>query len=152
MNEKEEVCEIVKNLLELLEFDAKIEILEDQSDNLVFAINSKDSQLLIGHHGVNLLALEYLVHSISRVKGINIRFSLDINNYKKQREDILVGKALDIVKDVLKNKRPIVLRPMNSYERRLIHKAIQQEDGVTTESIGEKSERKVVIKPMSEIN
>ncbi len=153
MNEKEKIYGIIKNIVELLEFEIEIEISEERCESLVFVINSQEhSQFLIGHHGANLFALEYIVHNIARTKGIDTKFTIDVNEYKKGREAVLINNALDTAQEVLKNKRPIVLRPMNAYERRLIHTALQEKEGITTESIGERAQRKVVIKPVSEIN
>ncbi len=151
MNDKEKIYKIIIKILKLLEFDVNIEIKENEK-GIIFVINSEDlSQFIIGHHGANLHALEHIVHGIARTKKIEKKFIIDVNNYKAKREVLLIKEALEVAEKVLKDKRPIVLRVMNAYERCLVHTAIEPKDNVTTESIGEGRERRVVITLPSEM-
>jgi len=153
MKDKEKIYNIIKDVLELLKFDAEVEIVEkEEITNVTFVINSDEfSQFLIGHHGANLQALEYLIHGIARAKKLETRFTIDVNDYKKNKENSLIREAKDVVRDVLKNKRPVILKPMNAYERRLIHTALKEEEKITTESIGDGRIKKVVIKLITEV-
>lgn len=151
MNDKEKIYEILMNILKLLEFDVYVEIKEDET-GILFKIKSEDmSQFIIGHHGANLFAIEHIVHGIARTQKIEKKFTIDVNDYKMRKESALITKVYEVAKKVLKDRRPIVLRAMNAYERRLVHTTLESNDDVTTESIGEGRDRKVVIKLLSEI-
>lgn len=157
---KPENTEMLKNLiketLEKMTFsDFTIGIREEaglEGENLVFNIGSEGSDLLIGQHGVNLRALQHIIRAIARRKTEEkLRFSLDINDYRKEKEGSLVDLARNLAQQAAREKRPVVLRPMGAYERRIIHMELAGNDQVKTESIGEGEERKVVIKPVGSI-
>lgn len=120
------------------------------SDGTVLRISlSGDNMgLLIGRRGETLDALQYLtslvaVHADDRFSKV----SLDIENYRAKREEVLVSLALKMADKVVRLQKSVTLEPMNPYERRVIHSALQEVEGVETGSIGHEPSRRVVISP-----
>ena len=100
----------------------------------------------IGHRGETLDALQYLCSMVASVGGY-YRISLDVGNYREKRERTLTSLANRISAQVIRSGRSRSLEPMNPYERRIIHTAVQEIDGVVSNSVGEGSRRHVVISP-----
>lgn len=114
--------------------------------NLVVA----EPSLLLGDSGGNLVALQHLIRIIFRKKtGVAAGFTLDINNYRLERQKYLSDLALDMAQKVAEENRLVILKPMNSYERRIVHLALACDPRVATESLGEAEERRVIIKPQN---
>ena len=120
------------------------------SDGTVLRISlSGDNMgLLIGRRGETLDALQYLTslvagHADDRFSKV----SLDIENYRAKREEVLVSLALKMADKVVRLQKSVTLEPMNPYERRVIHSALQEVEGVETGSIGHEPSRRVVISP-----
>jgi len=157
-NAHETIEESVRKILELMDFDAECSIREelDQKTNrscFICSITTQtDSRFLIGQHGSNLYALEHLIRSILYKSGNTARVSIDINDYKAQKDKMIANTAKEAATQAALEKKPIVLRPMNAYERRIVHMNIANDDRVETESIGEGIDRKVIIKPKSIMN
>jgi len=107
-----------------------------------------DSNFLIGQHGVNLQALQHLARLIVR-KHIpeKIRFTLDINKYRQQKNQTIIEQARQAAQEALTQGRSIFMEPMTTYERRIVHLELSKNSDVSTESVGEGEERKIVIKP-----
>ena len=151
----ETIKHIIKELIGKMGIETDIEIRE-QSDTVVFNVRSSDSNMLIGQHGINLSALQYLCRVLTRRKlgeTDNIDFIIDIDDYKKKREGHLSSLAEKVYKEVVNNKKTVVLRPMSSYERRVIHAALSNHQEITSDSIGEEPNRMVTIRPVGrEIN
>jgi spoIIIJ-associated protein len=121
-------------------------------ENIVFNIESSESDLLIGQYGANLRALQHIIRAMARKKTEDkLSFSVDVNNYHCQKMNSLLELARNMASQVISDKRPVVLRPMNAYERRIVHMELAENERVKTESIGEGEERKVVIKPVGSI-
>jgi spoIIIJ-associated protein len=91
--------------------------------------------------------IEHLIKIIAKRFQIE-RLSVDVNNYKKERENIIVELARVAARKVLAEKKEITLPAMNAYERRLVHVELATRPDVKTESIGEGAERHIVIKPL----
>ncbi len=132
-------------LLTKLGNDTKYEIKKDEY-GLEVSIEGADAVVLIGYRGETLYALQTLLSSIAG-KGLDekIRVVLDIGNYKEKREKTLENLALKLAKSVEKTGKPVKLEPMQAYERKIIHSALQESKTVKTESIGEEPRRRVVI-------
>ena len=114
------------------------------------AIVGDDASALIGHHGDTLDALQYLANLASARKNIKgerdkSRVTIDIEGYRKKREETLRALARRMAAKALRNKRSVMLEPMSAYERRIIHSEIQNIEGVSTNSIGSDNNRKIVI-------
>ncbi len=102
--------------------------------------------VIIGRHGETLDAIQYLASLIANERGGGYyRIVLDIGNYRAKREQTLISLAKKTASQVLRTGRNRSLEPMNPYERRIIHTAIQEIDGVSSMSIGDGSNRRVVI-------
>lgn len=121
---------------------------EDGKD-IIYNINcEEDYGILIGRRGETLDAIQYLVRLASKKSGEEAdgaRISVNVGNYREKRSENLRALAAKHAKTVLKYGRNIALEPMNPYERRIIHTAIQEIEGVTSHSVGYDSERKVII-------
>ena len=150
--EKGELLSCEKNIKSFLdefrdEFgDISYKIKNDGKDIIYVSIDGKDSSKLIGYRGDCLNAMQSILNSIGN-KDIKdrIKVFLDINNYKDKREESLKELAKKLEKTVTKTKKKVVLEPMNSYDRKIIHIVLQNSDRVKTYSIGEDQNRRVVI-------
>ena len=102
--------------------------------------------ILIGRRGETLDALQYLTSLYVNKGGEDyIRVTLDTENYRAKREEALRRLANRMANRAIKTGRKVVMEPMNPYERRILHSALQQNDAVTTHSEGEEPNRHVVI-------
>lgn len=109
-------------------------------------IEGEKTNSLIGYRGENLNALQTLLGAVAN-KEIEerIRLILDISGYREKRKKVLEELADKVSKTVIKTRRKVVLEPMSAYERKIIHSKLQNNSKVTTESIGEEPNRKVII-------
>ena len=155
--EKREVSEgedrsfdFVKTLLSDIGLSAEAELYSCEDGTRRIAIVGQDASVLIGHHGDTLDALQYLANLASAQKNVNgerdkSRVTIDIEGYRKKREDTLRALARRMAAKALRNRRSVMLEPMTAYERRIIHSEIQSIEGVSTNSIGSDNNRKIVI-------
>lgn len=152
MTDYDKIEFISKTITELLTtggISARVNYEDSLSKGLVFNISSRDSNLLIGQQGANLYALEIIIHAIvakhfSGDEAEPIRFSLDVNDYKRKREGYLKLLAKEAVEKLKHTGKPLTLVPMPKYERKFIHTYIQEQfPHVTTESIGNDPYRKI---------
>ena len=142
--------EFVKTLLSDIGLDAEAELYSCDDGTRRITIVGNDASTLIGHHGDTLDALQYLANLASARKNINgerdkSRVTIDIEGYRAKREETLRALARRMAAKALKNRRSVRLEPMTPYERRIIHSEIQGIEGVSTNSIGSDSNRKIVI-------
>ncbi|MBI3627402.1 MAG: hypothetical protein HY220_01445 [Candidatus Sungbacteria bacterium] len=142
------VCREIEKFLELTKIPGRVTPEESMHFGLRFNIEVPDARFLIGEHGANLASLEYLVKKIVQKKfpdGPN--FSLDVNDYKLRHAEMLRDEVKMIAKKVRMYRKEIILKPMSSYERRIIHMSLAEYPDIITESVGENPDRRVVIKP-----
>ena len=122
---------------------------EDNDKDIIYNINcEEDYGILIGRRGETLDAIQYLVRLTAKKSGEEAdgaRISVNVGNYREKRAENLRALAAKHAKTVLKYGRNVALEPMNPYERRIIHTAIQEIEGVTSHSVGYDSDRKVII-------
>lgn len=124
-------------------FNYDIEIIDQ---NICVNITGEESGLLIGYRGDVLNSLQTILSSIANKNSDSkIKVILDIENYRNKRKETLENLAIKIAKTVSKTGKPITLEPMGAYERKIIHSKLQDNKYVTTHSIGEEPNRKVVI-------
>ena len=123
--------------------DVKYDELEKTMD---IDLSGDEMGVLIGKRGQTLDSLQYLVSLVVN-KDVEdyIRVKVDTENYRKRRKDTLENLAKNIAYKVKRTKRPVSLEPMNPYERRIIHSALQNDKYVTTHSEGEEPFRRVVV-------
>lgn len=109
-------------------------------------LNGEDMGTLIGKRGQTLDSLQYLVSLVvNREEDDYIRVKVDTENYRERRKETLENLAKNIAYKVKRTRRSVSLEPMNPYERRIIHSALQNDKYVTTHSEGEEPFRKVVV-------
>lgn len=125
---------------------------DEEGENFVINIETPESNLLIGQYGVTLAALQHTLRLlVRRQTDERFRFLADVNHYLQAKTDSLSELAVESAKRVIQDKKPVVLRPMSAYERRLVHLELAGNENVKTESIGEGEDRKVVIRPVGEL-
>ena len=109
-------------------------------------LNGDEMGILIGKRGQTLDSLQYLVSLVVNKEAEEyIRVKVDTENYRKRRRETLENLAKNIAYKVKRSRRPVALEPMNPYERRIIHAALQNDKYVTTHSEGEEPYRHVVV-------
>ena len=108
--------------------------------------DGEDMGILIGKRGQTLDSLQYLTSLVvNKGKSTYIRVKLDTEDYRRRRKETLENLARGIAYKVKKTRKPVVLEPMNPYERRIIHSALQSDPAVSTHSEGEEPYRRVVV-------
>lgn len=124
----------------------------DETQNcLNVNLSGEDMGVLIGKRGQTLDSLQYLISLVlNKGTGDYIRIKVDTENYRERRKETLENLAKNISFKVKRTRRPVSLEPMNPYERRIIHSALQNDRYVTTHSEGEEPFRRVVIVPKRE--
>ena len=119
---------------------------KEEGKELSIDLSGDDMGVLIGKRGQTLDSLQYLVSLIVNKESTDyIRVKVDTENYRKRRQDTLENLAKNIAFKVKRTKRAVSLEPMNPYERRIIHSALQNDKFVTTHSEGEEPFRHVVV-------
>lgn len=143
---KNNVEEFIKNFLKTVSdkpFESTVEIVDQ---NIEININGEDSGFLIGYRGDVLNSLQTIVTSIAnKNNNSRIKVILDIEGYRNKRKQTLENLAVKVSKTVSRTGKSITLEPMGAYERKVIHTKLQDSKYVTTHSIGEEPNRKVVI-------
>ena len=147
----EELQDIVEDLLasmlDRMGFIAELELVDE--DPLAYnVVGDDDFSKLIGRHGSTLRSFGYLINLMAgRQLGQPCRVLIDINSYRARRADHLQELAETLADEVTETQEPVTLESMPANERRLIHMALADDEGVRTYSIGEGDERRVVISP-----
>ena len=119
---------------------------KEEEKELFIDLSGDDMGVLIGKRGQTLDSLQYLVSLIVNKESTDyIRVKVDTENYRKRRQDTLENLAKNIAFKVKRTKRTVSLEPMNPYERRIIHSALQNDKFVTTHSEGDEPFRHVVV-------
>ena len=140
------VEEFVKDTLKAMNMEVEITSFIDEDGALCVDMKGDHMGILIGKRGQTLDALQYLANRVAnKHQDGYVRVKLDTENYRARREDTLKHLAKNIAHKVKRTRRPVALEPMNPYERRIIHSALQSDPYVTTHSEGEEPYRKVVV-------
>lgn len=139
--------ELLENILKAMHFEnvSVIGNLEDNIIKLEAKVDEKDTGIAIGKGGVTLDAIELIVRKAVDSRRNNVRLNIDINNYKKRRDEKIIDLAADTARKVAKSKKSWNLRYMNSYERRLAHEEISKHKNVSSHSEGVEPRRYVVV-------
>ena len=120
----------------------------DEEGALAIEMSGDNMGILIGKRGQTLDSLQYLTHRVAnKSQDGYVRVKLDTEDYRKRRKQTLENLAKNIAYKVKRSRKPISLEPMNPYERRIIHSALQADDRVSTHSEGEEPYRRVVVTP-----
>lgn len=137
----------LRDVLDAMGIKAEIRV-SDEKDGLKITLRGPNMGILIGHRGETLDSLQYLISLVINKHNTGKEYKrviLDTENYRQKREETLVKLAKRLVVKARSTNRSVVLEPMNPYERRIIHSALQDNPYVTTHSEGEEPYRKVVI-------
>ncbi len=127
---------------------AEIQVGELQGKYINLSIDGKEAGFLVGKNGEVLNSLQYLINLIVKQQmGNGVRVTLDGNDYRKRRAEALTNLAVKIAEKVIERGEEAVLEALPAFERRVIHKVLQEIEGVTTYSEGEEPDRRVVIAP-----
>ena len=130
----------------LMGVNVSVNVRRDEEGNVRVDMFGDTLGILIGRRGETLDALQYLTSlQVNKGRGEYIRVTLDTEGYRARREEALIRLANRMANRAVKTGRKVVMEPMNPYERRILHSALQQNDAVTTHSEGEEPNRHVVI-------
>lgn len=140
------VEDFLKNAMKAMDMEVELKTEIDQDGALCVDMSGEHMGILIGKRGQTLDSLQYLANRVANKHQEGyVRVKLDTENYRARREETLRHLAKNIAHKVKRNRRPVALEPMNPYERRIIHSALQSDPYVMTHSEGEEPFRKVVI-------
>lgn len=143
---EERIETFIKGLLEHMGSDAVPHAVKTADETYLVDLVGENLGILIGRRGETLDALQYLTSlQVNKGREGYIRVTLDTENYRAKREDSLRRLAQRMANRAVKTGRRVVLEPMNPYERRVLHTALQNHPAVTTHSEGEEPNRRVVI-------
>ena len=138
--------EFLRNVTKLMGVDVTIDSKRDDEGNVRVDMHGDTLGILIGRRGETLDALQYLTSLyVNRGQEGYTRVTLDTENYRAKREEALTRLANRMANRAVKTGRKVVLEPMNPYERRILHSALQKNENVSTHSEGEEPNRHVVI-------
>ena len=141
------IREFLDDVFNAMDLKVTIEMtIDDESDIININLVGDDMGVLIGKRGQTLDSLQYLVSLVAnKVSEKYYRVKLDTENYRDRRKATLESLAKNIAYKVKRTRRPVSLEPMNPYERRIIHSALQNDKYVCTKSEGEEPFRHVVV-------
>ena len=148
---KEDVQDIVKDFLkrlfENMHLNVEVDMKYDEEEKVIYIdLKGDEMGLLIGKRGQTLDSIQYLTSLVAnKNREEYIKIKMDTENYRERRKVTIENLAKNIAIKVKKTRRPATLEPMNPYERRLIHAALQNDKYVETYSEGEEPFRKVVV-------
>ncbi|NLD34293.1 MAG: protein jag [Clostridiales bacterium] len=141
-----QVQTFLQELTRLMNVPVSVHVLTDEEGNIRVTMEGDAQGILIGRRGETLDALQYLTGlHLNRGKDDYTRVTLDSEGYRAKREDALIRLANRMANRALRTGRRVSLEPMNPYERRILHSALQDHEGIATHSEGEEPNRYVVI-------
>ena len=146
-DETKEACEkFLYDVLKTMDMEVKITSSIDEDGTLCIDMEGENMGLLIGKRGQTLDSLQYLTNRVAnKMQDGYVRVKLDTENYRQRRKETLENLAKNIAHKVKRTKKSVSLEPMNPYERRIIHSALQGDRYVSTHSEGEEPYRRVVV-------
>lgn len=151
----EQIKKKIEELLKLMNFnDVEIDVRKDNSlkDKELSIVNIdmdlKQADYFLKENAAGLDAFQHLARVLISKEIISQTLLLiDINKYRKKRENNLKELAVETAKRARRTKKPVVLTPMSAYERRIVHLKLAEQPDIVTESVGEEPERKIVVRP-----
>jgi spoIIIJ-associated protein len=139
--------DLLAGILSKMTFECQVTAAETD-DTVILSIAGDDSGLLIGRRGQNLDALQYILNkAVNKADTDRKMIVVDSEEYRKRREESLLGMAERIREKVKKSQKPLSLSHMNAHDRRIIHLALQEDETIVTKSRGEGEYRKVIVLP-----
>jgi len=144
---EETVKEFLKSVFSAMNMEVEIIVKVDENDKSIdVELKGEDMGILIGKRGQTLDSLQYLTNlAVNKHSENYYKVKVDTEDYRKRRKDTLENLAKNIAYKVKRTKRSVALEPMNPFERRVIHSALQNDKFVTTHSEGEEPYRHVVV-------
>lgn len=144
---KDAVIVFLEGVFRAMEMNVEITMdYDEESQNMNIELKGENMGILIGKRGQTLDSLQYLISLVAnRESDERVHVKLDTENYRQRRKETLENLARNIAYKVRKTRKPVFLEPMNPYERRIIHSALQGDRYVETHSEGEEPYRKVVV-------
>ncbi len=140
------VYNFLSGLMQHMGIAAVITMTDKEDGGINVELSGKGMGAVIGRRGETLDAIQHLTnYAVNRGRDERLHISVDAEAYRAKREDALVRLAEKMAAKAIKYKRSMALEPMNSYERHVIHAALQDYEGVTTSSIGSEPNRRVVV-------
>lgn len=138
--------EFLKGTMAAMNMTVDVRASFDEEDTLNVEIDGDEMGVLIGKRGQTLDSIQYLTSLVvNKGKASYVRVKVDTEDYRRRRKETLENLARNIASKVRRTKKPVFLEPMNPYERRIIHSALQNNPYVSTHSEGEEPYRKVVV-------
>ncbi len=151
--ELEKIKKITEEFFEKMDFDVEIEVKKINDSIIPIYIKTEEPKTLIGEKGQTMIDVQRLLKSIIKKNIFSANsdqepfyINIDINGYKEKRIEYLKELTKSVADEVALFGKERVLAPMSGYERRIIHLEIEERAGITSESIGEEAERRVIIK------
>lgn len=139
--------EYIKEFFENLSIETSFE-LEETEEEIKLTLDTQDSGMIIGYHGETLDALQLILSLVLAKKlGGFKRVSIEVGDYKKNREEWLKKLASDAKEKAVSQNREVILEELKPWERRIIHLILAEDDEVVSESSGEGRERVLVVRP-----
>jgi spoIIIJ-associated protein len=136
----ERLADIVKKAIEIITMDKEVRVEPDRDQGRI-GVYGKDLAIVIGKNGTGMAALEYLVNLIGkRKKLVDKNIVIDIKDYRKKNDEK--------IKEALKERKTIALRPMPSHERKIVHNVLSKIKNIRTKSRDDEPNRRIVIYPM----
>lgn len=146
----EKIKRILKKSIELICLGEEVKIDMD-SKELKLSVHGEDLGIAIGRDGKNMQALEYIINLISRRKKlVDRKVTIDIKDYRKKRIEKIKKTAIYMAKKAINEGRKIALKPMGAYERKIIHNVLSEFKNVTTRSIYDEPNRRIIIYPIKD--
>ena len=143
----ENVVEFLSSIFDAMKMEVEILVAVNEEEHIIeVELKGDDMGILIGKRGQTLDSLQYLTNlAINKHSDEYYKVKIDTEDYRKRRKETLENPAKNIAYKVKRTKRPVSLEPMNPFERRIIHSALQNDRYVTTHSEGDEPYRHVVV-------
>lgn len=142
---------IIKKSIEMICLGEKVKV-NTKLDEFKVTVHGEDLGIAIGRDGKNMAALEYLINLIGkRKKIVDKKVTIDIKDYRKNKIEKVTNIAIRMAKKAIKEGKKIALKPMCSYERKIIHNVLSKFKDVATRSKDEEPNRRIIIYPLKEV-
>lgn len=147
--EEKVIRKTIEDLLADLKIEGDVELVLNEAEGVVdVALQTTDSGIVIGYHGEILESLQLILSlCLSKKIGSFVRVTLEVGDYRKQRTEWLTQMAQDAKKQALTEGRDIALPQLKSWERRIVHLLLKEDQEVVSESVGFGRDRTLVVKP-----
>ncbi len=144
---EDHVRDFLEKVFDAMHMEVEMQIQNDEANHVIdVELKGKEMGVLIGKRGQTLDSLQYLTNlAVNKQSENYVKVKIDTEDYRKRRKDTLENLAKNIAYKVKRTKRPVSLEPMNPFERRVIHSALQNDKYVATHSEGEEPFRHVVV-------